>query len=169
MAHQFQVSQPYPDPEGPHRYQCALAQFLCVPLNHPKGNFRLPARREVHEPHDSVVWLAPQHGQLPEVLIQRDQDSLLCVSTRQYLLVSGVYYPVEVLPGWMQYISQLSPVTYALEGSRAALLEGAGVGQLWGSIWPLIIMGAVFVPLGLLIFRAGERYAKRTGKLKRSG
>ena len=32
------------------------------------------------------------------------------------LVVSGVYYPVEVLPGWMQFIAKISPATYALEG-----------------------------------------------------
>jgi ABC-2 type transport system permease protein len=85
------------------------------------------------------------------------------------LLVSGVYYPVKVLPEWMQVMAQFSPVTYALEGSRAALQHGVGLSQLWGSIWPLLIMGAVFVPLGIFIFHLGERYAKRTGKLKRSG
>jgi hypothetical protein len=53
--------------------------------------------------------------------------------------------------------------------SRASLLDGAGVADLWGSIWPLVIMGVVFVPLGMLVFGLGERYAKRTGKLKRSG
>src|SRR3712207_9341397 len=57
-----------------------------------------------------------------------------------------------------------SPVTYALEGSRAALLEGAGAAQLWEQIWPLIVMGAIFVPLGLWVFHIGESYAKRTGK-----
>ncbi|MDP8940295.1 MAG: ABC transporter permease [Actinomycetota bacterium] len=85
------------------------------------------------------------------------------------LLVSGVYYPVEVLPDWMKAIATVSPVTYALNGARDALLDGAGLAQLWTSIAPLLVMGLVFVPLGLLIFRAGERYAKRTGKLKRSG
>jgi ABC-2 type transport system permease protein len=85
------------------------------------------------------------------------------------LLVSGVYYPVKVLPEWMQVIAQYSPVTYALEGSRAALQDGVGLSQLWGSIWPLLIMGAVFVPMGLFVFHLGESYAKRTGKLKRSG
>jgi ABC-2 type transport system permease protein len=85
------------------------------------------------------------------------------------LLFSGVYYPVDVLPGWMQAVSTVSPVTYALEGVRAALLDGEGLGQLWDSIWPLLIMGAVFVPLGLWIFQLGERFAKRTGRLKRSG
>ena len=85
------------------------------------------------------------------------------------LLVSGVYYPVKVLPEWMQAVAQFSPVTYALEGSRAALLGGVGLSQLWDSIWPLLIMGAVFVPMGLFVFHLGESYAKRAGKLKRSG
>jgi ABC-2 type transport system permease protein len=85
------------------------------------------------------------------------------------LLVSGVYYDVAVLPGWMQTLAQFSPVTYALDGIRAALLDGASIGSLWGTIWPLLLMGAGFVPLGLWVFNLGERYAKRTGKLKRSG
>ena len=85
------------------------------------------------------------------------------------LLVSGVYYPVKVLPEWMQVMAQFSPVTYGLEGSRAALQQGTGVADLWGSIWPLLVMGVVFVPLGIFIFHLGESYAKRTGKLKRSG
>ena len=102
--------------------------------------------------------LSPEKGQQVSYIV----SSLL-------LLVSGVYYPVDVLPSWMQAIATVSPVTYALDGSRQALLEGAGVAQLWEDIWPLIIMGVVFVPLGLWIFHVGESYAKRTGKLKRSG
>ena len=102
--------------------------------------------------------LSPEKGQQVSYIV----SSLL-------LLVSGVYYPVNVLPGWMQAIATVSPVTYALEGSRAALLEGAGAAQLWEKIWPLIVMGAIFVPLGLWVFHIGESYAKRTGKLKRSG
>jgi ABC-2 type transport system permease protein len=85
------------------------------------------------------------------------------------LVVSGVYYPVDVMPGWMLAIATVSPATYALEGIRAALLDGAGLGAVWGDIWPLLVLGAVAIPAGLAIFRAGERYAKRHGKLKRSG
>ena len=85
------------------------------------------------------------------------------------LVVSGVYYPVSVLPGWMQALSTISPATYALRGCRDAILNGAGVAALWSDIWPLLVIGAVSVPLGLWTFRVGERYAKRHGKLKRSG
>jgi ABC-2 type transport system permease protein len=85
------------------------------------------------------------------------------------LVVSGVYYPVSVLPSWMQLLSTISPATYALRGIRHAIIEGAGLGVLWADIWPLLVIGVVAVPLGLEIFRRGEVYAKRHGKLKRSG
>ena len=85
------------------------------------------------------------------------------------LLVSGVYYPIEVLPEWMQTLAKLSPVTYALRGIRSALLDGAGYATLWESIWPLLIFGAVLIPLGLWVFDVAEQFAKRTGRLKRSG
>jgi ABC-2 type transport system permease protein len=85
------------------------------------------------------------------------------------LVVSGVYYPVTVLPEWMQWLSVISPATYTLEGGREAILNGAGPAELWPDIWPLLLIGAIAVPLGLAIFRRGERYAKRHGRLKRSG
>jgi ABC-2 type transport system permease protein len=85
------------------------------------------------------------------------------------LVVSGVYYPVSVLPQWMQWLSTISPATYALRGLRHAILDGAGVSAVWGDLWPLLVLGAVTIPLGLAVFRVGERYAKRHGKLKRSG
>ena len=85
------------------------------------------------------------------------------------LVVSGVYYPVEVLPQWMQWISVISPATYALDGMRDAIIDGAGITAMGDELWPLVVIGIVSVPLGLEVFRRGERYAKRHGKLKRSG
>jgi ABC-2 type transport system permease protein len=43
------------------------------------------------------------------------------------LVVSGVYYPVSVFPQWMQWLSTISPATYALRGIRSAILDGAGL------------------------------------------
>jgi ABC-2 type transport system permease protein len=85
------------------------------------------------------------------------------------LVVSGVYYPVSVLPEPMQWIATISPATYALRGMRSAILDGAGLGAVWGDIWPLILIGIVSVPLGIWVFRRGEIHAKKHGKLKRSG
>jgi ABC-2 type transport system permease protein len=83
------------------------------------------------------------------------------------LVVSGVYYPVSVLPSWMQWIAKISPATYALRGNRNQILSGAGLA--WADVWPLLVIGACSIPLGLVVFKAGERYAKQHGKLKRSG
>jgi ABC-2 type transport system permease protein len=85
------------------------------------------------------------------------------------LVVSGVYYPVDVLPTWMQWLAAVSPATYALEGIREAVLDGAGTWSMGDELWPLAVIGVVSIPLGLAVFRTGERYAKRHGKLKRSG
>jgi ABC-2 type transport system permease protein len=49
------------------------------------------------------------------------------------------------------------------------VLDGASLSELGGELWPLAVLGVVSIPLGLVVFRAGERYAKRHGKLKRSG
>jgi ABC-2 type transport system permease protein len=85
------------------------------------------------------------------------------------LLVSGVYYPVSVLPAWMQTVAWVSPATYVLEGVRAGLLKGEATARLWPFIWPLLVMGVVLIPVGVFVFGQAERYAKRTGKLKRNG
>ncbi|MEJ2263311.1 MAG: ABC transporter permease [Anaerolineales bacterium] len=85
------------------------------------------------------------------------------------LLVSGVYYPVDVLPNLLQQIAIVSPATYVLDGTRLALLEGTSTLKLWPNIWPTLIMGLIAVPFGLWVFGLAERYAKQTGKLHRNG
>jgi ABC-2 type transport system permease protein len=85
------------------------------------------------------------------------------------LLISGVYYPISVLPEWMQPIARVSPATYVLAGMREALLEGVSFGQLWTQMLPLLVMGLFAVPAGVYIFGKAERYARHTGKLKRNG
>lgn len=85
------------------------------------------------------------------------------------LLVSGVYYPVSVLPWPLRWLSYLSPATYCLFGARAAILGGWGVGRLLPLAGGLFLSGLLLIPLGLFVFHFGERYAMRHGKLKRSG
>lgn len=85
------------------------------------------------------------------------------------LLVSGVYYPTTVLPGALQALSVLSPATYVIEGMRRALMDGADLAALWPLAWPALLVGAISIPVGLRLFMFAERYAKRAGRLKRSG
>lgn len=85
------------------------------------------------------------------------------------LLFSGVYYPVEVLPGWMEAIARVSPATYVLVNIRAALLQGEPTRSLLPIIVLLSLAGVILTFVGLWVFRQAELYAKRTGRLKRNG
>ena len=61
------------------------------------------------------------------------------------------------------------PRRAVLDGVRRGLIDGAPAAALVHDIWPLLVMGAVLIPFGLWAFGRAERYAKRTGKLKRVG
>lgn len=105
---------------------------------------------------------------LPLLYVERGAQMTFVLQST-LLLVSGVYYSVDILPDWMQVLSRLSPATYVLDGVRAGLIDGTPVGELVHDVWPLIVMGMVLIPFGLWAFGRAERYAKRTGKLKRVG
>lgn len=96
------------------------------------------------------------------------------------LLVSGVYYPVEVLPRWLQPLSYISPATYTLSACRKLVgigsaastpqhLAGASLSAVLPELTVLLLMGALMIPLGLWFFGRIELWAKHTGKLKRTG
>jgi ABC-2 type transport system permease protein len=85
------------------------------------------------------------------------------------LLISGVYYETSILPAWIRPLSVISPATYTLRAMRAALLEGKPVGQMLNTLLLLLAIGLLLIPMGFLIFHQAEIYAKKSGKLKRSG
>lgn len=108
-------------------------------------------------------------GAVLPLLFPEKGEQMTFIISSLLLLVSGVYYPVDVLPGWMQVLSTVSPATYVLEAMREAILDGTSTWDLLPATVPMLIIGAVTIPLGMATFGYFERYAKRTGKLKRSG
>ncbi|HEY0582925.1 MAG TPA: ABC transporter permease [Chloroflexota bacterium] len=116
----------------------------------------------------SVIGLAIVAAVLPLLFTERGAQMTFVIHS-SLLLISGVYAPVDVLPAWLQVLSPLSPMTYVLRAVRAGLLEGATPLAIWADLAILAVLGAVLIPVGLLIFRTAERYARKTGRLKRSG
>jgi ABC-2 type transport system permease protein len=116
----------------------------------------------------SVIGLAIVAAVLPLLFTERGAQMTFVIHS-SLLLISGVYAPVDVLPTWLQVLSPLSPMTYVLRSVRAGLLDGAPPGAVSGDLAILSLMGLALVPAGLLVFRTAERYARRTGRLKRSG
>jgi ABC-2 type transport system permease protein len=116
----------------------------------------------------SIIGIGMMAATLPLIWVERG-DQMVFVIQSLLLLISGVYYSVAILPEPMQVLSAFSPATYILEGVRQALIEGAPITTMGGFLLPLAIMAVVFIPLGVFVFGRAERYAKRTGKLKRVG
>ncbi len=80
-------------------------------------------------------------------------------------LLSGVYYPVAVLPAWLQVVAKVYPLTYTLDAMRRALLTGASVIELLPEIGALAGFSVALLPLSLLAFRQAVKQAKRDGSL----
>ena len=116
----------------------------------------------------SVAGLAILTGVLPLLYPERGTQMSFMVQA-VVLLVSGVYYSVDVLPAWLRVFSAVSPATYILEGTRGAIIDGRGVTELWGTLATLALFGAVLIPGGMAVFAVAERWAKKTGRLKRQG
>jgi len=116
----------------------------------------------------SVAGLAILAGVLPLLYPERGTQMSFMVQAL-VLLVSGVYYKVDVLPAWLQVFSYISPATYMLEGIRGGIIDGKNLADVWSTLAWLALFGVVLIPLGLATFAVAERWAKKTGKLKRQG
>jgi len=116
----------------------------------------------------SLVGLGILTGILPMLYPERGEQMSFMVQAL-ILLVSGVYYGIDVLPGWLQACSALAPTTYMLRGIRAAVIGGVGVGGQLRTLAVLGAFGVVMIPGSLAAFSGAERWAKKTGRLKRLG
>jgi ABC-2 type transport system permease protein len=77
---------------------------------------------------------------------------------------AGVFYPISVLPGWMQAISRVLPPSYVFEGMRAVV---AGKPAPWDRLALGGGLAVVYVILACLFFAGVYRYAIRTGLIAR--
>ncbi len=80
-------------------------------------------------------------------------------------VVGGMMYPISVLPTWLRWVARLVPVTYSLEGMRAAILGHASIRELLPSIGGLLLFAAILLPISFAIFSWALRRTKITGTL----
>jgi len=80
--------------------------------------------------------------------------------------ISGVYYPIHVLPGWMQWVALATPSAHVFEGMRGVLLQGV---FRWDEFWLAVALNAVYLLLGALVFAWAVRWAREHGTLLQMG
>jgi ABC-2 type transport system permease protein len=81
------------------------------------------------------------------------------------LIVSGANVPLERLPGWVQALSSVIPVTHALEAARE-LTDGAALGDVSGLLATEAAIGVVYLGLGLCLLRLFEFEGRRSATLE---
>ena len=80
--------------------------------------------------------------------------------------ISGIYYPISVLPEWLQTIAWLLPSSHVFEGMRAILIEGAVQTE---SLLKAAALNIVWLGAGALAFLAFFRSARVRGLLLQVG
>ena len=80
-------------------------------------------------------------------------------------LLAGTFYPIEIMPIWLQWISHLIPLTYGVRAMRLALLAKASAHELLPDMLMLLAFCLVLVPLSLFIFRWAVNRARVDGSL----
>lgn len=69
------------------------------------------------------------------------------------IILSGLMTPVGAMPEWLQTLTILNPLRYAIEAVKRIYFEGAGFLDIAPLLWPIVLLWAVSTPLALRLFR----------------
>jgi ABC-2 type transport system permease protein len=81
--------------------------------------------------------------------------------------LTGTYYPVTILPYWVQFLSGALPQTYVISNMRQIVLANQTLVSLYGSIFILLALALVYPTIGYAVFKKLERNASVTGELSK--
>ena len=98
------------------------------------------------------------------MLVRRSNPVTLVLGSLSFF-VSGVVYPVTVLPPWLQSAGKLLPLTHALRVLRGAFLVGSSPGAVADSLVALGVFAVALIPLGAATFAYALRRARVDGSL----
>lgn len=80
-------------------------------------------------------------------------------------LLSGAYFPLSLLPSWLQEVAEWNPIAIALDGMRSALLAGADWPETAADLAVLTPMSLISLLFGMGAFRLALRHERVRGTL----
>ena len=95
----------------------------------------------------------------------RRGEGLLGVVMSVLGLASGAFFPLTLLPGWLQTVAEANPVAIVMEGTREALIGGAGWDAIGSEILILGVLSVASLFAGVTAFRAALAREHRRGTL----
>lgn len=99
------------------------------------------------------------------VLVTKRSSPLGHVLGVSTTLLAGLYFPIEVLPGWLKTFSHLIPATYSFDALRRTLLQQTSPEAVGQDMLILTGFATVLLPIGLVVFQCAVRRAKMDGSL----
>lgn len=99
------------------------------------------------------------------IMVIKSGDPITALFSNLANLIGGVFYPVEILPPWLQALANALPITYALRAMRLALLADASWAEVAPDMLALVAFCVALLPLSLLIFRYAVEHARLDGSL----
>jgi ABC-2 type transport system permease protein len=69
------------------------------------------------------------------------------------MFLSGVFFPIQMMPWYMQDISKVLPLTYASTALRKVMVLGAGIPAITTELGILIVFGAVMITIAMPVFK----------------
>jgi ABC-2 type transport system permease protein len=101
-----------------------------------------------------MVSTVPIGVALGSLMKSSAQSALVPLAFTLIMLVSGIFYPIGVLPTWLQWVAQAFPVYWVGLGARSAMLPAemvaAEVGQSWRTVEMVAVLG-VWAVIGFLL------------------
>jgi ABC-2 type transport system permease protein len=86
----------------------------------------------------------------------KDQETAMMVMMTlmfPMMFLSGVFFPVQQMPWYMQTISRALPLTYAADALRKVMVLGAGIPQITTELAVLIAFGVVMITIAVPVFK----------------
>ncbi|WP_414468878.1 ABC transporter permease [Methanobacterium sp. ACI-7] len=99
------------------------------------------------------------------IMVFKQGDPINWVFSSISAMIGGVFFPITVLPAWIQTFSYLLPLTYSLNGMRHALLQNYTISSLSFDISVLMLFCLFLLPLSLISFRYALKITKKEGTL----
>ena len=98
-------------------------------------------------------------------VITKRWDPIIWVFNSLGWLLSGVWFPPELLPSVLRPLSEIIPQTYILKMLRLAVIKGASITNLMDSLFKLIILSLIVLPAGFMFFKLGLNTSRKHGTI----
>ncbi len=94
-------------------------------------------------------------GILLTALSNNEETAMILMTVLQFpmMFLTGVFFPIQQMPWFMQYVSQVLPLTYAVTAMRKVMILGASAQDILPEVAILVVFGAIMLAIAIPVFR----------------